>query len=91
MLSVKGESANELTELFLIGTDIPGILQIRSSVSLSQRCSSASCIFDGGGTLMMFTRTMSLEVRIIFTGNTTGSSWLWLIRLLIGVLPVSLV
>ncbi|KAL5560571.1 hypothetical protein UlMin_036782 [Ulmus minor] len=32
-----GKSAYELTELFIIGTGIPGILWIRSSISLSQQ------------------------------------------------------
>ena len=75
MLSVKGESVYELIELFLISAGIPGILQIRSSILLSMHCNSASCVFDGNGTLMAFGCVISLEDCTMFDDGLIGSFW----------------
>ena len=61
MLSVNRESVYELTEIFLIGTGIPGILLIKSSISFSWCCSYASCVFDGSEILIAFGYAMSPE------------------------------
>ena len=78
MLSVKGESVYELIELFLISAGIPGILQIRSSISLSRRYNSASCVFDRNGMLMAFGYAISPMGRNVFTSSVIGSFWFWL-------------
>ena len=76
ILSVKGESMYELTELFLISVGIPGIFRIKSSISLSQCCSSTPCAVEEGKAMRLFVWTMIPKGCCAFAMGAISFSWI---------------